>query len=518
MSMDSHLTASNDSSLYQIHTNAAEIIVHIDAVGMKSIQTSNPTARRFTFKVKPAKIAGELCLGKATPFDLGSTNDTLGWNNTLPVLPFAAPPSGWYAVKVGLVPGVYRGWNNAVCSALAGISEEDTMYKFFPCRDEAIEQFAEWAAANELIFLHTDGRYRATLASYVDLDRVISDDDSDASDQGHEHSSERETISVQIKPNILPRDGKVPFIDLLLNKFNSTKPTASFLCSKTQNQKRIMTDEVQDPRSALNSANLHIQGSPDLIAALDPADRAEYLVFQKNIANIISAKIRLGLSSRDIDDVLIVILSEVIDQYQDRLYVPDDPDVQHERRSRIHFYIQKKYKRMPTSSQTGGLENDDDESNHDEEEMQQSARRKGLRGRNRKGTKDNSRASPFNQMGASSSNFSVSSRARISSASPGASITHGASGAQYRSGPHRFGFAPPLGHDYLSKALSNCNHRQHYQDLIRVGFNNTRIQSLSKRLTADTLASSLINVAKLSLDPAEAISIAQAIIDVVHSL
>ncbi|KAJ7585997.1 hypothetical protein C8J56DRAFT_1052362 [Mycena floridula] len=148
-------------TLYRLETDATEIVVGINAVGMQSLQMSCPTARYFTIQVRPARHSGELLLGRARPFDLA--------------LPFKAPPDGWYAVKVGFVPGMYRGWNNAVCSALAGASEEDTECKFFPLRDDAIEQFAQWAATKELIILHRDGTYRATLRSYVDLDKVQDD-------------------------------------------------------------------------------------------------------------------------------------------------------------------------------------------------------------------------------------------------------------------------------------------------------------------------------------------------------
>ncbi|KAJ7588799.1 hypothetical protein C8J56DRAFT_1049728 [Mycena floridula] len=164
-------------TLYRLETDATEIVVGINAVGMQSLQMSCPTARYFTIQVRPARHSGELLLGRARPFDLGSTSDMVRWNMVqgLPALPFKAPPDGWYAVKVGFVPGVYRGWNNAVCSALAGASEEDTECKFFPLRDDAIEQFAQWAAAKELIILHRDGTYRATLGSYIDLDKVQDD-------------------------------------------------------------------------------------------------------------------------------------------------------------------------------------------------------------------------------------------------------------------------------------------------------------------------------------------------------
>ncbi|KAJ7575063.1 hypothetical protein C8J56DRAFT_1063957 [Mycena floridula] len=158
-------------TLYQIKTDAAELVIHINGQGMQSLQTNCPTPRHFIFQVIPAKLGGKLCLGRARPFDLGSNNETLRWNMGPAVL-FQPPPDGWYAVKVRLVPGVYQGWTNTICSALAGLSDEDTEYKFFPIRDDAIDQFAQWAAANQLKIVHCDGSYRATLGSYVDLDEL----------------------------------------------------------------------------------------------------------------------------------------------------------------------------------------------------------------------------------------------------------------------------------------------------------------------------------------------------------
>ncbi|KAJ7575326.1 hypothetical protein C8J56DRAFT_901221 [Mycena floridula] len=158
----------------------------------------------FIFKLAPLNSLDNdsvLRLGKARPFNMGSTTDTSG-NYRLQTdrnVHFIAPPDGWYAVKVGRIPGVYRGWTNTICSALAGLGEDATEWKYFPLREEAIAQYLEWAAANELEMLNADGTYRASFGTYVDLDRM-SDSGSQLDDEETETTSLlRDAVEAHLK-------------------------------------------------------------------------------------------------------------------------------------------------------------------------------------------------------------------------------------------------------------------------------------------------------------------------------
>ncbi|KAJ7597950.1 hypothetical protein C8J56DRAFT_883261 [Mycena floridula] len=181
MSIESAPDNTATPTLYRIKTNAAEIVVHINAQGMQNLQTNCPTP------LVPAKLGGELCLGKARPFDLGSNNDTLRWNMG-PALAFQPPPDGWSQRSLR---------TNTICSALAGLSEEDTEYKFFPMRNDAIDQFAEWAAASELKILHRNSTYRAHLGSYVDLDEINQDPEVE-DDKGEL----KDLVNLLVKPDV----------------------------------------------------------------------------------------------------------------------------------------------------------------------------------------------------------------------------------------------------------------------------------------------------------------------------
>ncbi|KAJ7573272.1 hypothetical protein C8J56DRAFT_1066527 [Mycena floridula] len=156
--------------------NATEIVIHLDSDSLKSLQTESPSSQYFIVKILPTTDDKILRLGRARPFDIGSTHTTFGdfTARTNRNINFVPPPDGWYVVKAGRAPGVYRGWTNTLCSALAGPSTT-VDWKYFRSREAAMAQFFEWSSANELQVLNDDGTYRATLGSFVDLDKLCDD-------------------------------------------------------------------------------------------------------------------------------------------------------------------------------------------------------------------------------------------------------------------------------------------------------------------------------------------------------
>ncbi|KAJ7577434.1 hypothetical protein C8J56DRAFT_899066 [Mycena floridula] len=140
-----------------------EIVIHIDVEGLKSLQSTNPSSPR--------------------PFDIGSTVATSGdfHSQTDRNLNFIAPADGW---------------SNAVASGLVGPSTTAD-WKYFRLREDAMGQYHQWAAANELLLLHDDGTYRATLGSFVDLDKV-SDDGGDE-EEANETSLLKEATEAYLK-------------------------------------------------------------------------------------------------------------------------------------------------------------------------------------------------------------------------------------------------------------------------------------------------------------------------------
>ncbi|KAJ7589294.1 hypothetical protein C8J56DRAFT_1048934 [Mycena floridula] len=175
-----------------------EIVIHIDVEGLKGLQSTNPSSQFFMVKLLPTQDNQILRLGRARPFDIGSTVATSGdfHSQTDRNLNFIAPADGWYVVKSGCAPGVYRGWSNAVASGLVGPSMTAD-WKYFRLREDAMGQYHQWAAANELLLLHDDGTYRATLGSFVDLDKV-SDDGGDE-EEANETSLLKEATEAYLK-------------------------------------------------------------------------------------------------------------------------------------------------------------------------------------------------------------------------------------------------------------------------------------------------------------------------------
>ncbi|KAJ7598158.1 hypothetical protein C8J56DRAFT_1038936 [Mycena floridula] len=267
--------------------STTEIVIHIDTEGLKSLQSTNPSshvsqfipsireslqgilAEYFIVKLLPTKENQILCLGRAKPFEIGSTVTTSGdfhsqtnWN-----LNFIAPADGWYAVKSGCAPSVYHGWSNAVSSGLA--------------------------AANKLFILHDNGTYRASLGSFVDLDKV-------SNDGGDEEDTEETSLL---------KEATEAYLKLSLNYLSS---------SPRMNNSWLVPSEPAWLASRIWILNY---GSPGLIEALDPQDRTEYCHQQREIMKIILQNAKLGPNLHAQDGVAIV--KQLQQLFAGRLVNPD---------------------------------------------------------------------------------------------------------------------------------------------------------------------------------------------------
>ncbi|KAJ7579429.1 hypothetical protein C8J56DRAFT_897270 [Mycena floridula] len=142
----------------------------------------------FIFKLAPLNSLDNdsvLRLGKARPFNMGSTTDTSG-NYRLQTdrnVHFIAPPDG--PTRFALL------WLVWVKTQLNG---SISLFARKPLRSTL-----EWAAANELEMLNADGTYRASFGTYVDLDRM-SDSGSQLDDEETEMTSLlRDTVEAHLK-------------------------------------------------------------------------------------------------------------------------------------------------------------------------------------------------------------------------------------------------------------------------------------------------------------------------------
>ncbi|KAJ7573025.1 hypothetical protein C8J56DRAFT_904169 [Mycena floridula] len=438
--------------------NATEIVIHLDSDCLKSLQTENPSSRLslrllifktdrrpseyFIVKLLPTTDNKILRLGRARPFDIGSTLATSGdfTSQTNRNINFVSPPDGWYAVKAGRAPGVYRGWTNTMCSALAGPSTTAD-WKYFRSREAAMAQFFDWASANELQVLNDDGTYRATLGSFVDLDKLCDDGGED----------EEAEISSLLK-----------------------EATEAYL--------RLSLDYLaSSPFEDDDSGDVERRALPERSA--QPTNFSCYSSLRGSVAEAVEGYsmpwTELGNRSRPIVVVQsfrlarpALLLPVAVKGPDAPLPTPPPRTKTWVRLSLLQPWIQQTVKPELGQKTIGDV----------------------ITIRARPGL-------PLEEF-----DSVVLDILRDSFAPWGASIVRGASKARGGLGRRRFGL--PLGYNHLSTALANCNLRQHKIALAIAGYNDTRIEGLSKHLPTDQLASSLVNLARLPLTPAEAISIA----------
>ncbi|KAJ7573146.1 hypothetical protein C8J56DRAFT_904066 [Mycena floridula] len=193
-------------------------------IGHPELQSDNHSPQYFIFKLLPtSEVLGRqngpdfiLRLGDPKPYDLqfDVAPGTFLEDKPGPVLTVSAPTPArldadsppipppvnldfwskdvhredWYAVRVGLVPGVYWGWMNAFCSAMGG-AHESAQWASFSTRQAALDQYAQWARANELEMVYENGSHHLSLSSYHEIDK-ISDGEDDGKDDGKDEDED----------------------------------------------------------------------------------------------------------------------------------------------------------------------------------------------------------------------------------------------------------------------------------------------------------------------------------------
>ncbi|KAJ7587924.1 hypothetical protein C8J56DRAFT_889788 [Mycena floridula] len=305
--------------------------------------------------------------------------------------------------------------------------------------------------------------------------------------------------------------------------------------------------------------------SPTLIEALDPKDRSEYLEFQNTIAALIHAKVELGLPWEQVDTLMISVLRDVVDEFQDRLYVQDDPELQLRRRTLILVYLEKKYnslsrqhKEQDEGGQVMDVDNDDDE----DVEIDQPQDSRIVRGRNLRAKRANTgRGGTPSQNTPRASKYNSWSRQHksekdggeqvididddedededVETVQPQDSRVVGARNLQAKIANAGRGRTYPsqntpsaskivrLSVDrlpksvYLKRALANCRLSQHeaaFAAFARAGFDDNKIRGLNTQMPAEQLAIILKNLTQIPINIAEFISIAQALLNIVSEL